>query len=135
MERTPRPGKPLQSAGGKESDPGRAPGGQARFGQTTRRPDHAPPRQSPSPALFSLFLAASWPPLRAGVLAGEPIVLENTKGNFDFIRVDPAQHRLLLAHTGNKTLDVFDLESKMLFKSVPTGPAQDSAIDAKNPLY
>jgi DNA-binding beta-propeller fold protein YncE len=86
-------------------------------------------------AFIFLFLGAAYTAKPATLTAGQPIVLENTKGNFDFIRVDAGQHRLLLAHTGNKTLDVFDLESKKLLKSVPTGAAQDSATDAKNHLY
>jgi DNA-binding beta-propeller fold protein YncE len=71
----------------------------------------------------------------APLTAGEPIVLEKTQGRFDFLRVDNARRRLLLAHTGNKTLDVFDLDSRRLLKSVPTGAAQDSAVDAKGDRY
>jgi hypothetical protein len=81
------------------------------------------------------FLAAapgaSFEPLKAG----EPVLLEKTQGKFDFIRVDAAKRRLLLAHTGNKSLDVFDLESRRLLRSVPTGAAQDSAVDARNGRY
>ena len=62
-------------------------------------------------------------------------MLDKTQGRFDFLRVDSANRRLLLAHTGNKSLDVVDLESKKLLKSVPTGAAQDSAVDAKNGRY
>lgn len=73
---------------------------------------------------------------RAAILtAGEPILLDKTTGKFDFIRVDTAKGRLLLAHTGNKTLDVFELESRRLVKSVSTGAAQDVAIEAKNGRY
>jgi len=84
-------------------------------------------------ALFAFLLQSSFG--AAPLSAGEPVLLENTKGNFDFIRIDSAKHRLLLAHTGNKTLDVFDLESKHLLKSVPTGAAQDSAVDTKRGSY
>jgi DNA-binding beta-propeller fold protein YncE len=66
---------------------------------------------------------------------GEPIALEKTKGGFDFIRIDSAKRRLLLAHTGNKSFDVFDLDSRRLLKSVPTGAAQDSSVDEKNGRY
>jgi DNA-binding beta-propeller fold protein YncE len=82
-----------------------------------------------------LFLAKSFSAPGAALSAGEPILLANTKGNFDFIRIDPVKRRLLLAHTGNKSLDVFDLESRRLLKSVPTGAAQDSAVDSKNGRY
>lgn len=83
----------------------------------------------------AVFLALTLPALGAVLTAGTPILLENTKGNFDFIRIDTAKHRLLLAHTGNKTLDVFDLDTKKLLKSVPTGAAQDAATDAKRGWY
>src|SRR5437016_1358369 len=66
---------------------------------------------------------------------GGPLLLEKTQGRFDFLRVDASKHRLLLAHTGNKSLDVFDLDSRRLLKSVPTGAAQDSAMDAPNGKY
>jgi DNA-binding beta-propeller fold protein YncE len=71
----------------------------------------------------------------APIEAGEPILLGQTRGNFDFIRMDTARRRLLLAHTGNKSLDVFDVEGKRLLKSVPTGAAQDCAVDARNHRY
>ena len=82
-----------------------------------------------------LFLAGVLSAPGATLSAGEPVVLENTKGNFDFIRIDQSRRRLLLAHTGNKSLDVFDLESRRLLKSIPTGAAQDSAVDTKNGRY
>jgi len=83
--------------------------------------------------VLSLGLASA---LQAAPLTpGEPILLQNTHGRFDFLRVDAAKHRLLLAHTGNKSLDVFDLDSRRLLKTVPTGAAQDSAVDLKNDRY
>jgi DNA-binding beta-propeller fold protein YncE len=85
--------------------------------------------------LGCLFLALAYSAPGASLTAGEPIVLEKTHGRFDFLRLDTAKHRLLLAHTGNKSLDVFDLDSRRLLKSVPTGAAQDSAVDLKNDRY
>ena len=85
--------------------------------------------------LGGLLLALALPAFGASLTAGDPILLENTKGNFDFIRMDNARHRLLLAHTGNKTLDVFDVDAKRLLKSVPTGAAQDAAVDGKRGWY
>jgi DNA-binding beta-propeller fold protein YncE len=82
-----------------------------------------------------LLLAAALSSQGAPLTAGTPIVLENTKGGFDFIRVDAAKHRLLLAHTANKTLDVFDLDAQKLLKSIATGAAQDAATDTKNGRY
>jgi hypothetical protein len=37
--------------------------------------------------------------------------------------------------TGNKSLDVFDVESRRLIKSMSTGAAQDVAVDVKNGRY
>jgi DNA-binding beta-propeller fold protein YncE len=71
----------------------------------------------------------------APLTAGTPILLENTKDGFDFIRVDSAGNRLLLGHEGNKSLDVFDLGSLKLLKVVPTGTAQDAAVDVKGGKY
>jgi DNA-binding beta-propeller fold protein YncE len=41
----------------------------------------------------------------------------------------------LLGHEGNKSLDVFDLDSKKLLKSIPTGTTQDAAVDVKRGYY
>jgi len=79
--------------------------------------------------------ALAWSAQGTPLTAGEPILLEKTQGKFDFIRLDASKHRLLLAHTGNKSLDIFDLNSKHLVKSVPTGAAQDSAVDLKRGRY
>ena len=85
--------------------------------------------------LGGLMLALAFPAFGASLTAGDPILLEHTTGKFDFIRMDDTRHRLLLAHTGNKTLDVFDLDARRLLKSVPTGAAQDAAVDVKRGRY
>lgn len=71
----------------------------------------------------------------APLIAGEPIPLPGTKDGFDFIRMDTAANRLLLGHEGNKTFDVFDLDSKKLLKAVPTSTSQDAATDVKRGNY
>lgn len=81
---------------------------------------------------FMLFTALAQ---AAPLTAGNPILLPGTHGGFDFIRLDPANDRLLLGHEGNKSLDVFDLKSRKLLKSVPTGTAQDAAADAEHGNY
>lgn len=81
--------------------------------------------------LVSLALHAQTAPLAAG----EPILLPGTTGGFDFIRIDTDGNRLLLGHEGNKSLDVFDLGSRKLLKAVPTGTAQDAAVDIKRGNY
>ncbi len=64
-----------------------------------------------------------------------PVELVGTQGKFDFIKVDALHKRLLACHTGNGSLDVIDLETSKLIKSVPTGAAQGVAVDDKNGRY
>ncbi|MBU6410244.1 MAG: hypothetical protein KGR98_07640 [Verrucomicrobia bacterium] len=71
----------------------------------------------------------------APLTAGKPVLLPGTHGGFDFIQVDQRARRLLLAHEGNKTLDVVDLASGKFLKSVPTGTCQDTSVDRKNGNY
>jgi DNA-binding beta-propeller fold protein YncE len=80
---------------------------------------------------FGLVASATDQPLKAGT----PILLKNTKGRFDFLRLDNPHRWLLLAHTGNQTLDVFDLTSQSLMKSIATGAAQDTAMDNQHDRY
>src|SRR5438105_58640 len=89
----------------------------------------------PIAVFISLAVRFSLPLGAASLLPGDPILLEKTSGKFDFIRIDNAKGRLLLAHTGNKSLDIFDLNARRLIKSVATGAAQDVAIDSRNSRY
>ncbi len=88
-------------------------------------------------SLISAALLLVSPLLMAGEILTphEPVPLNGTKGKFDFIKVDPALHRLLACHTGNGSLDVIDVTSSKLIKSLPLGAAQGVAIDAKNHRY
>jgi hypothetical protein len=63
-----------------------------------------------------LVSRAETPPLAES----EPIVVPGTKGRFDYLKVDEQFHRLLADHTGNGTLDVFDLPDGKLLQTVPT---------------
>ena len=83
--------------------------------------------------IAGLLLALNAP--AAPLTAGDPILLPGTTGGFDFIRIDTNQDRLLLGHEANKTMDVFDLATKKLLKAVPTGTAQDAAVDVKRDRY
>ena len=65
----------------------------------------------------------------APLVADQPILVPGAKGGFDFLEVDAAQRRLLASHASNGTLDVFDLDTGKLIKIVPTGKAQDVAVD------
>ena len=51
------------------------------------------------------------------VVGDAPVLVPDSAGSFDFLQIDSANHRLLAAHTGNSTLDVFDLAT---FTSVET---------------
>jgi DNA-binding beta-propeller fold protein YncE len=62
-------------------------------------------------------------------------MIPGAHGKFDFLAIDRENRRLLAAHTGNASLDVFDLDHKTFLKSVPTGAAQSSVIDAKGNRY
>src|ERR1700719_4335265 len=64
-----------------------------------------------------------------------PVELTGTQGKFDFIKIDSANNRLLACHTGNRSLDVIDITTSKLIKSIPTGNAQGVAIDSENNQY
>jgi DNA-binding beta-propeller fold protein YncE len=66
---------------------------------------------------------------------GNLVELTGTQGKFDFIKIDSANSRLLACHTGNGSLDVIDLITSKLIKSIPTGNAQGVAIDSENKRY
>lgn len=65
-----------------------------------------------------------------------PIEIPDSRGGFDYLQVDNDQRRLLLAHTGNGTLDIIDLKTEKLLKQIKTGAAMGVAVDAaKNRYY
>jgi DNA-binding beta-propeller fold protein YncE len=66
---------------------------------------------------------------------GNPVEVTGTHGKFDFIKIDSANNRLLACHTGNGSLDVIDIITSKLIKSIPIGNAQGVAIDSKNNRY
>ena len=78
-------------------------------------------------ALPLVSFAADAPPLKGH----EPIEIPNSRGSFDMLQVDAAKHHLLLAHTGNGTLDIIDLNTEKLLKQLKTGAVMDTASDAK----
>lgn len=65
----------------------------------------------------------------------DAIVVPDSKGGFDYLQVDVAKRRLLANHTGNNTLDIFDVETGKLIKHVPTGKAQGVAVDSDAGKY
>jgi DNA-binding beta-propeller fold protein YncE len=85
--------------------------------------------------LLFFFAAAAQQLIALPLQPLPPVELTGTHGKFDFIKVDAARRRLLACHTGNGTLDVIDLDSSRLLKSVPTGAAQGVAVDDKHGRY
>jgi YVTN family beta-propeller protein len=82
-------------------------------------------------ALFASLAFAHSQPLKL-----EPaIIVPDSKGGFDYLQVDDANRRLLANHTGNQTLDVFDVDSGKLIKKIPTGKAQGVAVDKEAGKY
>jgi len=63
------------------------------------------------------------------------VELTGTQGKFDFIKIDSANNRLLACHAGNGSLDVIDVITSKLIKSISTGNAQGVAIDSENNRY
>ncbi len=61
--------------------------------------------------------------------------LTGTQGKFDFIKIDSANNRLLACHARNGSLDVIDVITSKLIKSISTGNAQGVAIDSENNRY
>src|SRR5258705_10912794 len=83
-----------------------------------------------------MFLAAAESVKGAApLILEEPIVVPDSKGGFDYLQVDSEKRRLLANHTGNNTLDIFDVENGKLIKHVPTGKAQGVAIDSQAGKY
>jgi DNA-binding beta-propeller fold protein YncE len=91
----------------------------------------------PVAILCTAFLVLTGLPTKAAdlLIPGAPVALSGTHGKFDFLSIDANKHRLLAAHTGNASLDVIDLDKQVLIKSIPTGAAQSSVVDAKGDRY
>jgi sugar lactone lactonase YvrE len=66
---------------------------------------------------------------------GNPVEVTGTQGKFDFIKIDSANNRLLACHAVNGSLDVIDVITSKLIKSISTGNAQGVAIDSENNRY
>ena len=61
--------------------------------------------------------------------------IPQSKGKFDFLRIDAKRHRLLAAHENDGTADFFDLRKKELITRVKVGGAVDTAVDSDSKLY
>ncbi|MDP9087391.1 MAG: hypothetical protein M3O26_01420 [Pseudomonadota bacterium] len=63
------------------------------------------------------------------------VEIPNSKGKFDFLRVDAVHHRLLAAHENDGTADYIDMQKGALIKRVKVGGAVDTAVDADAKFY
>jgi DNA-binding beta-propeller fold protein YncE len=85
--------------------------------------------------VLASIVLTTLPLFAAEVLTANPPVELSGTGRFDFIKIDSANHRLLACHTGNGSLDVIDLATSKLIKSIPTGNAQGVVVDEKGGRY
>ena len=69
-------------------------------------------------ALQAIFVGSFSARAAAPLKLEEAIIVPDSKGGFDYLQVDDAKRRLLANHTGNNTLDVFDVDSGKLLKRV-----------------
>jgi len=74
---------------------------------------------------FLLEPAADNTPL---TIPAATVLIENSKGKFDFLEVDTVNHILLAAHEKDETSDFIDLNSNKLLARVKTGPAVHVAL-------
>lgn len=64
-----------------------------------------------------------------------PVEIRDARGGFGALLVDDQKRRLLLAHTGNGTLDVLDLNTETLVKQIKLGAAASVVLDAAKNCY
>jgi DNA-binding beta-propeller fold protein YncE len=64
-----------------------------------------------------------------------PVEIRESRGGFGALLVDDQKRRLLLAHTGNGTLDVIDLNTEQVVKQIKTGSAMSVVLDAAKGRY
>lgn len=91
-------------------------------------------------AFFFFFLSCSLQLISLSaadiILSKEPpVAIPQSHGGIDFLEVDQQRSRLLIPHAGNGTLDVFETKSGKFLKFIPTGAAQDVAIDPNGQKY
>jgi len=84
---------------------------------------------------FGLSFLHAVPADQAILTKGEAILVRGVKGGTDFIEFDQERGRLLAGHPGNGTLDIYDTKSKSFLPSIPTGAANDVAVDSKGGRY
>ncbi|MDB6085428.1 MAG: hypothetical protein JWN43_3309, partial [Gammaproteobacteria bacterium] len=84
--------------------------------------------------VFSLATAASSD--QAFQLApGATVEIPQSKGKFDFLRVDSKRRRLLAAHENDGTADYIDLRKNTVIERLKVGGAVDTAVDPDSKFY
>ena len=84
--------------------------------------------------LLSLAAAAD----ADGILTMSPgasVEIRDSKGKFDFLRIDARRHRLLTAHENDGTADYIDIQKGALITRLKVGGAVDTAVDADSKFY
>jgi hypothetical protein len=64
-----------------------------------------------------------------------PVEIPDARGGFGTLVVDDAKRRLLLAHPGNRTLDVLDLNTEKVVKQISLGVVKSVVVDAPANRY
>ena len=64
-----------------------------------------------------------------------PIVVPRVPGFFDYMEVDDKYRRLLVSHSGSRTLDIIDLTTETVARQVDVGEAHGIALDVKDGRY
>jgi DNA-binding beta-propeller fold protein YncE len=78
---------------------------------------------------------ASAAPTPAPLLAKPAVAVPRAAGSFDYMNVDVERRYLLAAHTGSRTLDVYNLDTGALIRQIIVGGAHGVAIDVKDRKY
>jgi DNA-binding beta-propeller fold protein YncE len=90
-----------------------------------------------SAVMFSVLAAAGGRAFAgsAALRAAASIEIADSKGKFDFLRIDTKRHRLLAAHENDGTADYIDLTRNSLIARVKVGGAVDTAVDPGSKYY
>jgi DNA-binding beta-propeller fold protein YncE len=101
--------------------------------------------KAPQHSLFAALILAAVSPVVAtfAVAADQAAILQaattievpDSKGKFDFLRIDSKRHRLLAAHENDGTADYFDLQKSTLIKRLKLGGVVDTAVDPDSTYY
>ena len=87
-------------------------------------------------ALVALVVRASFAAEPPPALTPQAPVLDpRAPGFFDYLQFDEKYRRLLVAHTGSRTLDVIDVNDNSILRQESVGDAHGIAVDVKDGKY